>query len=43
MEPILKSCAGMDVHEKKGRVCGVLKSANNGLGMHSTRIYADSI
>ena len=31
----------MDI--KLGRVCGVLKSANNGLGMHSTRIYADSI
>ena len=27
----------------RGRVCGLLKSANNGLGMQSTRIYADSI
>ena len=26
-----------------GRVCGLLKNANNGLGMQSTRIYADSI
>ena len=34
---------GYKLHQKNGRVCGLLKSANNGLGMQSTRIYADSI
>ena len=39
----ISELSGVEADEKSGRVCGLLKSANNGLGMHSTRIYADSI